>query len=88
MMLKDYLRKKINIAYAEANYEAFLYIAEEDYFCHGVLPFTWYMDFVCSGANEHQIPKEYIEMLRHWKCQIDTNKKRDNINRQILGLSR
>lgn len=39
-------------------------------------PYHWYKDIVIAGAVEHKLPPSYIEWLRTFSSQQDTNTKR------------
>jgi gamma-glutamylcyclotransferase len=82
-----YTREEIVIAFSGKKYSSFVYVAQEEYICSGVLPFGWYMDFVCTGAREHDIPKEYCDKLNDWGTHKDSNKERALLNRQLLAPS-
>lgn len=39
-------------------------------------PFHWYKEHVLRGANEHDLPREYIEYIKSVEAIIDTDSER------------
>ena len=37
------------------------YIADASFIDDSLQPYSWYKDFVLAGAEEHQLPPEYVE---------------------------
>ena len=47
-------------------------------------PFDWYLNFVLKGAAEHGIPNSYLNSLKSWSIQIDSNLERRKRNFSLL----
>lgn len=37
-----------------------IYLADDDSVDETLVPYTWYKDFVLRGADEHHLPKDYV----------------------------
>lgn len=73
----------LGIGYSEANiqvvtptgvYTALTYVASYEEV--PLRPYQWYKASVIAGAVEHGLPAEYVEWLRTFEAQPDTNAKR------------
>ena len=66
-----------------------IYLAQSDYINTGLLPYSWYRDFVLYGARFHGLPDAYISRLQQTKVISDPDEQRRNTNENILnqGLS-
>lgn len=62
--------------------KAFTYFATDIDNTEINLPYDWYLEIIIAGANEHNIPEEYISKIKGVKTKQDTNE-----NRKILNLS-
>lgn len=40
------------------------YIADDDFRDSALQPYDWYLDLVVAGAEQHQLPTDYIQRLR------------------------
>ena len=47
-------------------------------------PYQWYKAFVLAGAIEHGLPTEYIEWLRTFEAQADSNADRRSEREALL----
>ena len=50
-----------------------------------VKPFQWYLDLVIAGANEHGLPKFYLETIQGTISVKDPDQERDRRNRNVLN---
>ena len=64
--------------------DVLLYIATPDHIDSGLAPYSWYRDFVLSGAVEHGLPRQYTDAIAAVVVQPDPDADRDAGNRQIL----
>lgn len=64
--------------------EALLYIADVGAIDDSLLPYTWYLDFVVTGASEHGLPDWYLEDLRQRPAVSDPDMGREALNRATL----
>lgn len=73
--------------YADQWKDAITYRARSSHIDEGLHPFTWYWDFVASGAREHALPAEYVERcISNVEHHADPNKARDRDERlKVLG---
>jgi len=60
---------------------AFCYIANTHH--TGVLPFCWYKQHVLNGANEHDFPKEYVNLIDMQLCTQDLDLGREQRELEI-----
>ena len=60
---------------------AFSYVAHPDYIVTSLVPYTWYKDFVISGAREHGLPREYIRILESQDADADPDPDREQKER-------
>ena len=64
--------------------EVFTYVAEQNYICESIRPFSWYKSLVIAGAREHGLPHRYIEKLKQVKAVMDPNRVRAKKQLSIL----
>jgi AIG2-like family len=58
------------------------YIADPGAVDENLRPYSWYKDFVLSGAVEHQLPSEYIESrIRSVPAIVDPDQDRERTRR-------
>ncbi len=60
---------------------AFAYLADPRYIDDSLRPYTWYKEFVVSGAMEHRLPKEYLERLQAQEASKDPKPEREKAER-------
>lgn len=69
-----YSEAEVQVATATGTYTAATYVAS---YKEAVLrPYQWYKAFVIAGALDHGLPAEYIEWLRTFEAQADSNSDR------------
>ena len=61
---------------------AVVYLATET--AADLRPYHWYKEFVVRGAEEHNLPADYIQRIRDVQSQPDPDKKRREENEAIL----
>jgi hypothetical protein len=68
--------------------EALTYLATADYIDETRRPYTWYWDFVLSGAGEHALPKAYVDaFMQGIVCDRDPDPERERAERaKVRGL--
>jgi hypothetical protein len=58
------------------------YIADASFIDDNLQPYSWYKDFVLAGAEEHQLPPEYVESrIRAVHAIGDPNPRREQARR-------
>jgi hypothetical protein len=58
------------------------YIADASFIDDGLQPYSWYKDFVLAGAEDHQLPPEYIgSRIRAVHAIGDPNPQRQQARR-------
>ena len=58
---KGYNEKHVNVLTPDGSLrDAFLYVADRAAMDERIRPYSWYRDFVISGATEHSLPPDYI----------------------------
>src|SRR5712691_168201 len=76
-----YNEQKIDVRLAGQPTSVCVYLADTRYIDDSLLPYTWYKDFVLTGAKEHQLPNEYIAAIEAQVAGIDPNSSRENHER-------
>jgi hypothetical protein len=64
--------------------KACTYIAETSFIDDGLLPYTWYKDFVLEGARQHRLDGKYIAILESTQTWSDPDPKREARERSLL----
>jgi AIG2-like family len=58
------------------------YIADASFIDDSLQPYSWYKNFVLAGAEEHQLPPEYVESrIRAMHAIGDPNPQREQARR-------
>ena len=84
---KGYNQKQISLIDENAeSIEAQVYIADLNSIDNDLLPFDWYKEFVVTGAQENNLPPEYIEKFKNANFNVDLNGQRRE--RQLAILRR
>ena len=60
------------------------YVAAPTHIDNSLTPYAWYRDLVVSGAESHDLPAEYVELLRLVVAQQDQDAERATRNRVFL----
>jgi gamma-glutamylcyclotransferase (GGCT)/AIG2-like uncharacterized protein YtfP len=63
------------------------YIADNDALDYSLQPYDWYLNLVVAGAEQHQLPADYIHRLRGQPSQADPLPDRKN-SREAIELLR
>lgn len=63
--------------------EAWTYLARKPDADSGLCPYSWYKQFLISGAREHALPLQYVEKLELIRADQDPNQKRDREKRAL-----
>jgi len=61
-----------------------VYLANENQINNNLLPYTWYKDIVIAGAQYHNLPEEYIEIIKSFKAITDPDQEREKKQRLIV----
>lgn len=56
--------------------QAQVYMADANAINNELLPYDWYKEFVVTGAEQNQLPAEYIEFLKNFRCNVDLDEQR------------
>ncbi len=62
---------------------AHMYLAAQSHIDNTLQPYSWYKRFVTEGANQHALPKSYVDFLESFPVKEDPNRKRDARERAI-----
>lgn len=57
---------------------AFAYLAEPGHVVEGLRPYDWYRDLVLAGAEQHQLPQDFIAHLKQIDARPDPEPDRPN----------
>ena len=58
------------------NVPAMTYMAEKSHIVAGLQPYDWYKALILAGAEQHGLPKSYIEDIRSMSALVDPDKDR------------
>ena len=59
-----YRRDEITVSLDGAGVKASVYVAEKKAIDDALRPYRWYCDLVIAGAEQHRLPRHYVEGLR------------------------
>jgi gamma-glutamylcyclotransferase len=73
-----YSRTKVNIEMVNGSKEPLVacYFANPHFIDDSLHPFAWYKALVVAGAQEHNLPEEYVQVLWEHPDIYDTDKER------------
>jgi gamma-glutamylcyclotransferase len=81
-----YNQTTINVTDLNNNiHETQVYIADNNSINNELLPYDWYKQFISSGAEQNQLPDDYIEKINSTNFVIDTNEERRQTNLEIAS---
>lgn len=63
----------------------FLYVANPHHVAEGLLPYTWYKEYVLRGARHHAFPPPYIQKIKRVPAIPDPDAARDRGHWDILN---
>lgn len=66
---------------------ATMYYAEPTAIVDGVLPYTWYRNFVVVGALEHRLPEDYVALLASHDAIRDPDLARERENAEVARVA-
>lgn len=79
-----YDSKEIDIVVGGQPQPVLTYIARRDRRNDSLRPYTWYKAFVVRGAQEHNLPPDYIQALEVFDAVADRNAVRERRNAALL----
>jgi len=79
---KGYREDALDVTVNDEARRAVVYLATET--AADLRPYHWYKEFVVRGAEEHNLPADYIQRIRDVQSQPDPDKKRREENEAIL----
>jgi gamma-glutamylcyclotransferase (GGCT)/AIG2-like uncharacterized protein YtfP len=72
---KGYEKQEVTVSRADnQNITAFIYISTQTN--NDLKPYDWYLNLLIDGAEENNLPKDYIDYLRSFESVPDTRKKK------------
>lgn len=77
---KGYNDKAIDITTSAGIVSAYLYVADVNRIDNSLIPYSWYKELVVNGAEQHNLPEDYIEKLRSVVSITDTGQSRATRN--------
>jgi gamma-glutamylcyclotransferase len=79
---KGYVETELELLLNGSPTQAKAYVADKT--DNSARPYSWYWDFVMSGAREHSLPESYISQIQAQNFVKDTNATRHQENIEIL----
>jgi len=83
-----YVVSEVVVQHHGAEQQAFMYVAEQQYIDDSLMPYQWYKDFVCLGAQFLSFPAHYVRELIDVDAIADDDAERHARNEQVLKLMR
>ncbi len=77
--------REIVVANRLTQFSTITYMARAEAIDRSLKPFSWYHDYVLSGARQHRLPDEYVEYLQSFDSIPDPDQKRHWLNKQVLA---
>jgi len=65
-------------------FQAQVYVADESAVDNNLLPYDWYKEFVVTGAEQNDLPAEYVQSIRKIAFTADTDVVRKQRQLAIL----
>ena len=79
-----YDQEEIKVVFEEGSLQAWMYVARQDAIDPSLLPYSWYLDYIIRGANEHQLPDSHIDYLMGFESVVDPDSARHARNRRFI----
>jgi gamma-glutamylcyclotransferase (GGCT)/AIG2-like uncharacterized protein YtfP len=79
-----YDEREIDVVVDDGEIRAWMYVARQEVTDPSLLPYSWYHDFVIHGAQQHGLPREYIDHLQSHQSIIDPDPARHEQNRRLI----
>ena len=57
-------------------HQAQVYIADENFINDNLRPYDWYSQFILTGAEQNQLPQEYINKIQSLEFLVDPDAER------------
>ena len=83
-----YVVSEVIVQHDGAEHQAFMYVAEQQYIDDSLVPYQWYKDFVCLGAQFLSFPDHYVRELIDVEAVVDVDAERHARNERVLKLMR
>lgn len=80
-----YAVRPIRVRIADADLDAFTYVALAEHTRPGLAPFDWYRELVVRGARHHGFPADYVAALRAVAAVPDPDPDRAALNAALLA---
>jgi gamma-glutamylcyclotransferase (GGCT)/AIG2-like uncharacterized protein YtfP len=81
---RGYTRQEVHLQGPNTPSDAFAYVAQPAYVDDALLPYDWYHGLVLAGAQQHDLPPDYIAMIEAVRSYPDPNEKRRRKHRILL----
>jgi len=81
---RGYERQDVLVQGVDPPVEAFAYVAQPAYVDDALLPYDWYRALVLAGAQEHDLPPDYVGQLTAVRSYPDPNQDRRQKHRALL----
>ncbi|MGD8559959.1 MAG: gamma-glutamylcyclotransferase [Gammaproteobacteria bacterium] len=65
-------------------YECFVYIAEDSHIDDELVPHCWYKNIVLLGAEFHNLPEDYLEVIRSVPAGTDPDKEQHERHYRLI----
>lgn len=71
----------------DQEYQAQVYVADENYINNELKPYDWYYEYILSGARQNQLPEDYITAIQALKFEVDADEVRRNKHFAIINTN-
>ena len=87
---KGYIINEIEVEQLATNEKkkAFTYVADKIYNSNTNKPYNWYVELIAIGAEEHKLPKEYVNKIKLISTKQDDKLIRKDSTEQIVKESK
>lgn len=79
-----YDQEEVNVVVEDGSLTAWMYVARRSAIDPALLPYSWYLDYIIHGANEHQLPDSHIDCLMDFESLADPDSTRHARNRRLI----
>ena len=89
-LVKGYVIDEVEVEQLESKnkVKAFTYVADKIDNSNTNKPYSWYLELIIIGAEEHQLPEEYISRIKAIPTKQDDNILRKGSTEQIVNESK
>ncbi|WP_439554703.1 gamma-glutamylcyclotransferase family protein [Dyadobacter sp.] len=81
-----YNQKSVKVLVDKAEIAALVYYADYESINPNLMPYNWYLAHILAGANEHNLPADYIKLLQEIPFEHDPDSIRESTELSIYRI--